>query len=451
MFPSIPVARGALPVIGHAVRILADPLNFFSSLTGQGDLVKIKLGPVETVVVCDPELVQEALVKDRIFDKGGFFYDEVRRVTGNGLASCPHGQHRRQRRLTQPTFHSSRMPEYARIMSEQIDEGTAAWNDGQVLDVVSEMMSIAGSVLASTIFSGSLPVETRRTLAKSGEVLIRGAFRQMIFRPPWDRLPYPGRRRYRNTIADFREIISEIIANRRQSSTDQGDLLSALLSATDDGDRLSDSEVFDQVAIFVIAGQETTARTLAWALLMVSQRPELQRRLQEEVDGVLTGDLAVYEDLPNLPLTRMIVTETLRMWPSAWILTRKTTTEVELGGYTLPAGTDVAISPYVSGRRDDLFVDPDEFDPDRWAPERGTVVPRGFMVPFGWGSRKCIGDTFAVNEIALVLATIAARWQFDAVPGTEVRALRGILLTPGNLQLRLSARARAMREEPVVS
>ncbi|MFD7491118.1 cytochrome P450 [Streptomyces sp. NPDC059832] len=241
-----------------------------------------------------------------------------------------------------------------------------------------------------------------------------------------------------------------LIAERRADGTDHGDLLSALVAARDleDGGRgMTDAEISDTILTVFLAGTETTASTLAWALDLLARHPEIEQRLHTEVDTVLRGNPASHADLPRLELTERIITETLRLYPSAWFLTRTVTHDTHLGGHPLPAGTSVAYSPYLIHHRPDLHTDPETFDPDRWDPQR-PQAPRNAFIPFATGARKCIGNTFAMTEATLALATITARWSLKHLPGQPpVRPVLGASFGPGRLRMHATPRPRGFRSK----
>ncbi|RKT55088.1 cytochrome P450 [Saccharothrix australiensis] len=472
----IPVARGALPLVGHALAMLRGPVGFLSSLAGQGDLVRIALGPVKAIMVCDPDLVHRMFVDDRTFDKGGPFTDRAREIVGNNLAFCPHADHRRQRRLLQPAFHPARLPAYGRIMSEQIAERVDAWHDGEVIDVPAQMTMLTTNVLTATLFSDQLTPARLRQSQQDADTLATDILPRMLMPDALARLPLPPNRRFRRASERMRATIESIVAARRAEGErraeargrgvadgvggstgegvdgagvdgaggDRGDLLSALLAAYDGestgADRtLSDVEVVNQVMTFHLAGSETTATTLAWALHLIATHPDVERRLRAELDTVLGGRTATYDDLPRLGLTGRVVTETLRLYSPAWLLTRKVTADTTLGPHPLPAGTVLACSPYLIHHRADLFEDPERFDPDRWDESLRTPPPRGAFLPFASGARKCIGDRFSLVEATLALASVVARWRFTHLPGErDVQPAVAAVVRPRRLRMRVN-------------
>ncbi|MFE3776289.1 cytochrome P450 [Streptomyces sp. NPDC059122] len=299
-----------------------------------------------------------------------------------------------------------------------------------------------GDRLCAEFMAALFSDEVTRSIQESGP-MASGVFRRMFLVPPLDRLPTRGNRAYQSAHARLRRTCDRIIAERRADGTDHGDLLSALVAARDveDGGRgMTDAEISDTILTFFLAGTETTASTVAWALDLLARHPEIEQRLHTEVDTVLRGNPATYADLPRLELTGRIVTETLRLYPAAWFLTRSVTEDTRLGRHLLPAGTSLVYSPYLIHHRSDLYADPETFDPDRWDPER-PQPPRSAFIPFAIGARKCIGDTFATTEATLALADITARWSLKYLPGHDrTRPILGASLGTGELRMRATPR-----------
>lgn len=447
--PSIPTAPGALPLLGHLLPLLRQPHTFLAGLPAHGDLVEIRLGPIPAVVACSPDLVRQVLLDDRTFDKGGPFYDGSRHIAPDNLIHCPRGRHRRLRRLVQPAFHQQRFPGYAEIMSSQIAAMVDSWHDDEILDVLAEMFTLTMKVTLETVFSSALPAQTMRAAIDDTTTLLAGVYRRTLM-PAWvNRVPTPGNRRYSHALTRIRNTVEAIAAERSGREVDHGDLLSALLAAEETptgnapggGTALSGSEVTDQLVLFLVAGTETTAVTLAWALHLVATHPDVADRLHAEVDSVLPDGIATFDHLPRLEVTRRVITETLRLYPPAWINTRIVTADVDLGGHHLPANTTVLLSPYLIHHRRDLFDHPESFEPDRWDPHQQPQPPRHAFVPFAAGARQCLGDTFALTEATLALATIAAHWHLRALPGQRISTVAKATLRPQGMRMRATARA----------
>ncbi|UFS97277.1 cytochrome P450 [Nocardia huaxiensis] len=437
----IAAAPYRLPLLGHMVSLLRDPLRFLNSLPAHGDLVRVGLGPVPAVAVCDPRLTQELLRRDRVFDKGGPLLDRVREMLGDGLVTCPYSMHRRHRRLAQPAFHPARTADYAAIMTRRIDAITGAWRDGQVVDMKEQMHALASAVTAATLFSHAVPQQVLRALLADVDHVVRALMLRTLMPAPLLRVPTPGNRAYERAIGNVRSALAEIIAARRAEGVDHGDLLSALIAAQDeDGGGLSDLEISDQVITFFVAGTETTGTALAWALCLLDQHPAVADRLRAEVEPVLGGRAARYQDLPDLPWTGHVITEALRLRPPVWFVTRAVSEDTELGGHRLAAGTTVMYSAFTIQHRADLYPEPERFDPGRWADTAKSPARADFLA-FAGGARKCIGETFARTEMTLTLATIIGRWRLRTVPGNDSRPTRSSTLQPRQLRMRVSRAA----------
>nr|WP_275106795.1 cytochrome P450 [Nocardia brasiliensis] len=436
----MPTVKGELPLIGH-VTLLWRLGPFLASLPAQGDLVRIRIGPVKAVVVCDPSLTGQLLRDDRTFDKGGPLYDQGRKLIGDGLGLCPHNQHRRLRRLAQPTFHRKRIPDYTQVKMTTVASVIDCWRDGQVLDIAAETRTIVSKGLFAAIFPTSVAPEQQTQVLADLDIVLAAVFWRMLLPPPLDRLRILGNRRDDLANSRLHETIYAAISDRRAKATDEGDLLTALLSARapeSDEQQLTDSQIVDTIMAFFIGGVDTTAATLAWALHMLAQHPEIEKDLHAEVDAVLAGRYATFADLPRLPLTTRIINETLRLWPPVWLLTRIATTDTQLGKYVIPAGTNIVYSPYIIHHRADLYPDPDRFDPDRWLPDRR--IPHEGFIPFGGGGRKCIGDSLGAADAVLTLATITSRWRLQQHPRHRVRPKLATFIAPRGLHMRVIAR-----------
>lgn len=451
---SIPTAAGTVPFLGHGVKLIRGPLTFLSSLPAQGDLVRIRLGPIPAVVACTPELVHQILFDDRTFDKGGPFFDRAGEVAGNGLATCGHADHRRLRRHVQPAFHRNRIRKYADAMAAHIAASVDCWQDGQVIDVATENSTLASTVVLDVLFSDALPAVTLRQMIGDLTTVVTGIYWQIVLPPAVRRLPIPANVRYHRAYIRLRRTLDALIAHRRTERVDRGDMLSALLRAEtatspqfmdDDGDYgtrgatvLSDRELSDQVITLFGAGAETTAATLTWALYLVARHPDTAQRLHAETAAVLNGAPAQFDHLPQLDVARRIITETLRLYPPGWLLSRSVTSDTELAEYTIPAGTVVMYSPYLLHHRSDLYRDPERFDPDRWISQPAAGSRSKSLIPFGAGPRKCIGDQFAVTEATLALATIASRCDLHLTSSDPVRIRLGGSLRPHRLPMRVA-------------
>lgn len=412
-------AQGAWPLLGHAPAILRKRVEFMQSLPAQGDLVEVRLGPRRAYVPCHPDLLQQVLVEDRIFDKGGSLMDPAREAVGNGLATCPYRDHRRMRRLTQPVFSQTALARYSAVMSREVTATRASWHDGQVIDAFGEFSRLAVRIVSRTLFSTEIDGDTADELHQSFKTLSAMIGPRVFVPTLLQRLPLPVNHRYHKAIDHLHSLVDRLIVEYRDGD---GGLLSVLAGdAAAGGAGLKPAELRDEVITMLGAGTETTAAAICWTLYLLARHPDLRQQLHAEVDTVLAGRTPGHDDLPALDFTRRVVNESLRLYPPLWLSTRVTTAPVTLAGRLLPAGTTIVYSPYAIQRQASLYRDPQRFDPDRWLPETATPAPRNAFTVFATGARKCIGDIYATNETIITVAGLAARWQFDCAPGTDPR------------------------------
>ncbi|WP_306334964.1 cytochrome P450 [Streptomyces sp. KL118A] len=437
-----PVVRGGAPLLGHAWNLVRDPLGFLSALRDHGDLVRIRLGPRTAYVVCDPELVG-ALLKNPEYVVGGPLWDTLEVLLGKGVATSNGKLHRRQRRMMQPAFRPERIADYAKVMEEEARATAARWRPGATVDVSAEMFRTAVRIVSRSLLEVDSIGDKADRIADSLHTVFDGLYRRMVLSVgPLHRVPTPANRRFESALADLHALVDEIVAERRAAGPGgPDDLLAELLRARDEsGEPIADQEIHDNVVSLVVAGAENVASTLAWTFHLMTEHPDQERRLVEEVNSVAPGRAITFGDLKDLPHLRNVVTEAMRIRPAAWIFTRRSVAETELGGYRIPAGADIVYSVYAMQRDPRSFERNLEFDPDRWNPERAADVPEFAMMPFSVGNRKCPGDHFSLAELALILGTVAPKWRLERVEETDASTQVGITLHPKRLVLRATPR-----------
>jgi cytochrome P450 len=427
-----------LPLLGHALRFKRQPLEFLESLRPLGDIVTIRLGPRPVYIVNNPDLIRQMLVADAASFEIGALLDKVRPFIGNGLITAKGTAHRQRRRMLQPAFHHSRIAGYAEVMRRLAAARADSWADGQRIAADVEMMELAMAVVGQALFSLDFDQDAVDDVVKSMPILLDGIRKRLL--APTDlleKLPTAGNRRFNAAIRRIHEVVDQIIAEYRRTGVDHGDLASMMLMVRDEetGEGLSDEQVRDEVLTMLAAGTQTTATTIAWALHTMSIRDDIQDAAHAEIWEVL-GDRAVtFEDLQRLDYLRRVLSETLRLYPPAWLLSRRAITAVTLGDQVLPAGAPIFFSPYTVHRDPSIFPDPELFDPDRWRGERAKDIPRPAFIPFGAGTRQCLGEAFAWVESTVVLATILARWRVRPVAGQTIRKVALATLVPNQLPL----------------
>ncbi|MFF8590961.1 cytochrome P450 [Streptomyces sp. NPDC015220] len=433
-----PAAAGAVPFLGHGLRLARDPLAFLSRLRDHGDVVRLRLGPKTLYAVTAPALTGAlALSPDYII--AGPLWESLEGLLGKeGVATANGPLHRRQRRTIQPAFRLDAIPGYGPIMAEEAHALVERWRSAEVIDVTTESFRVAVRVAARCLMRGSYADARAERICAALATLFSGMYQRMVVPlGPLYRIPVPSNRQFNRALADFHLLVDEIVADRRAGGQRPDDLLTALLEAEDEnGEPIGEQEIHDQVIAILTAGSETVGSTIMSILLALTEYPDLGRRIRDEVKTVAGDRPVAFEDVRKLTYTANVVVETLRLYPAVWILTRRTVTETELGGYRIPAGADVVYSPYAVQRDRRSFERHEEFDPGRWLPERSAEVPKYAMSPFGVGNRKCPGDHFSMAELTLLTAAVASAHHFEHAPGSDPRPRIGITLRPRRLLLR---------------
>jgi cytochrome P450 len=402
-----------------------------------GDVAQYRVAHMRMYQVNHPAGVGRLLHDNhRNYSKDVATFGTLRLILGNGLFTSDGNFWRRQRRLAQPAFHRRRVAAFGDLMSDVTLAMLERWRpsvaQGQPFDVATEFMHLTLEVATRALFSTSVERDVdkigRAITTLLNEVTFRFTF---PFYPPL-KVPTPRNRRFLAARATLDGVIYGVIAQRRRKPGEHDDLLALLMEARDEktGEGMSDKQLRDEVMTLFVAGHETTANALTWASYLLSTHVAVARKLRAEVDEVLAGLIPTAADLPNLSYTRMVIDETLRLYPPAWITNRRAIEDDTICGYRIPADAIVSISPYVTHRDPTLWENPEGFDPDRFAPERSSGRPHYAYFPFGGGPHQCIGKGFALLEATLVLALLAQRYELHLVPGRRVETVAMATLRP---------------------
>ncbi len=430
----VPRLKG-YPVVGSLPGYLRRPVATMVNAACEGSgTVRLDLGPMKMTLLTDPDHIQHVLRNNaKNYVKG---YGKFRLMFGDALALNEGESWLRQRRLMQPAFHRRYLEHFAATMVEETEKVLRDWEEpasaGRAIDVAKEMKLLTQRIIVKTMFGSEVGTEGER-ISWAFDVAMRG-IELRIQLPLWtSRLPLPVNRRFEQALAILDGAVYRMIRARRREEAGREDLLSMLLSARDEetGEAMTQRQVRDEVMGIYLAGHETTALTLTWLWYLLSTSPDATRKVRAEALEVTGDRLPEVGDLPNLTYTRMVVDETLRLYPPAWILARKAIDEDEIHGYRIPAGSGLLVCPYVTHRRTDLWENPEGFDPERFAPGSGSGRPRYTYFPFGGGPRQCIGNNFALMEATLVVATVTRRYRLDLVPGQEIEPKASGTLKPG--------------------
>jgi cytochrome P450 len=421
-----------------------DVLGFFTQCARQhGDVVSFRLAAWPAMLLNRPDLVEYVLVKNhQNFIKHRFFWRHVEAIFGQGLLTSEGKFWHQQRRLAAPAFAASRVNRYGDTMVQHTERMLQHWQPGQVLNVHQEAMALTLQIAAKTLFDA----ETRQDVAEVGQAIdeVMEQISVRFRRPFWipDALPLPGNLRYRRGVRRMDQLVARIIAERQNKLDDRGDLLSQLMLARNEaGEAMSVRQIRDEVITMLLAGHETTALTLSWTWYLLGLHPAVDVQLAEEVHTVLRGRSPTVDDVPRLRFTEQVVSEALRLYPPAYAIGRQALADCEIGGYHVPAGTTVYVSPWVMHRDPRWFDDPQAFRPERWAGSLAKELPRFAYMPFGGGARICIGNRFAMMEAVLILATVARQFRLERQSGRPVQPKPSITLRPsGGVWVRLVSR-----------
>jgi cytochrome P450 len=419
-----------------------NPLDYFTDMAQKyGDVSGMRIGNFRSLFINHPDLIEDVLVKDaRKYHKGRILQAN-KFLFGDGLLTSEGDFWLRQRRLAQPAFHRARVSTYAATMAEYAEQMAATWRGGEERDIHDEMMQLALRIVGKTLFDADVTRDAKE-VGETLDILLRIAanFGRTILVPMW--VPSPRNIRAKLGIRRLEKVIYRIIAERRASGHDAGDLLSILLQAQDDdGTHMNDRQLRDETITLFLAGHETTANTLSWTWMLLAQNPAVEKKFHEELDGVLGGRAPTLDDLQKLTYLNHVLTESLRLFPTAWGMARLAAEEHEIAGYPVRVGYGVAFAQWVVHRDARWFDAPLEFRPERWENGLAKKLPRFAYFPFGGGPRQCIGNTFALMEASVVLATIGQKYRFELVPGHKVTPLASITLRPRDgIRVRLEAR-----------
>ncbi|GGX77641.1 cytochrome P450 [Streptomyces fructofermentans] len=447
----IPGPKG-LPLLGSALDLQRDALGTFLRVRREhGDVVRLSAGPpgLRTVLHCvfSAEGAQQVLATQAAnFRKDNRFYEELRLSAGNGLLTSQDEDYQRQRRLIQPLFTKRQVDGYAAAVTREADGTVERWRDapGGVVDVVREMDRLALRTVSRILFGAD--VEAAVDVVHDNFPVVSAYVTRRGYSPvsPPRSWPLPANRRAAAAARAVYAVCDRIIAERRaapEGSAEGDDLLSLLSRAGSEQDgRLDAAELRDQVLVFLLAGHETTATSMAFALHLLARHPREQERARAEADRLPSGRAPSAADLDALPYLTRVLKEAMRLYPAAPVIGRRSVAAAEVDGRPIPAGADVVVLPWVTHRHPGLWDDPESFDPDRFTPEREAARHRYAWFPFGGGPRACIGRHFSMLESVLAVAALLRSYELEAVD-TEVPVTAGItLLATGPARVRLRAR-----------
>jgi cytochrome P450 len=449
--PDVAVAPGPKGhwLLGNIPEVWRDVLGFYMrSRRDFGDVVRMK-APVrgQWYLVTHPSGVEHVLQTNNANYVKGRINEPLKLVVGHGLLTSEGSFWLRQRRLIQPAFHRARLAQIATTMSGAALETAGRWEkyfaSDNLIDVPREMSRLTLRTVGLALFGTELGRYAEQMERALGVAIEHANFRMTH---PWAWPEHIPTRRNRNFIHArwaLESVVRQLIREHKQRGGEQNDLLEMLLSVRDEetGQGMSNRQLRDEVMTLVLAGHETVAMALSWTWFLLSNHPDVERKLHEELDAVLSGRTPGFEDLPQLSYTRMVLEEAMRLYPPAWAIPRQAVQDDVIGGFRIEAGSPVMLLPYATHRHPEFWDNPEGFDPERFTPDKVAQRPRYAYFPFGGGPRLCIGREFALMEAQLILATLAQRFRLQLLPGAQVLPLPLITMRPvGKLKMTLIER-----------
>ncbi|MEV5650247.1 cytochrome P450 [Nocardia sp. NPDC052254] len=430
--PAPPIAPGRLPVVGHLPALLRDPLEFLESLLPLGDIVTIYLGGRPMYFLNSLDLVHTVLVERVEEFRRGIIFEKAEKVLGNGLTVLEGEPHRKQRKLIRPALHMRQIENYTDTMIAIADERTRTWRTGQPHDMNLLMHDLAMEIFCRALFRNELADDAAAQVKVATPSFMAGIVAQSLYPAPWmEQIPLPVNLRIKRARHQMSSAVVEIVGRYRAmvDAADPGDIdtrasiLDVLVAGREQetGAAMSDEQLQDEIINLVVAGAEAPGTTLAWLFHELSCHPDVEQRLREEIDTELGAEPLTFENLQRLTYASAVITETLRLHTPTWMLTRRPLHDIELAGYHIPAGGEVAFGLTTLHRHEQQYGNPGEFDPSRWLDGSAKDLPRSCFMPFGMGKHRCLGEHFTQNTMLVAIATIMRRWRLVPAPGTTVR------------------------------
>lgn len=400
-----------------------DTLGFLTACARKyGDTSSFRLGPHRYVFFAHPTDIEQVLVTQNSNFPKHYVIELLRPSLGNGLLTSEGETWKRQRRLIQPAFLRDRLLEYVPELVSQTEQMLRGWENGQQHDIHADMMRLTLSLVTRTLMDVDLN-DHMLTVERATSALLDDFTRRyhsLVSLPVW--VPTRRNRTFTAAMGQLDQLVQRLIDERRTASEQRTDLLSRLIDArdADEGRGMSDRQLRDELVTLLLAGHETTANALAWTWYLLAQNPDIAAKLHQELDDVLGGRAPIAADLPRLKYTEWTIRESMRLYPPAYAIGRRALRGCRIGEWSIPAGTTILLSQWVTQRDARFFENPEDFRPERWGETQTRELPKYAYFPFGGGPRVCIGNAFALLEAICVLATTASRFHVELVPDQHV-------------------------------
>ncbi len=427
---------GPKPIIplGLLSSFRRDSIGFLTRIAKEyGDIVHFKFGPIRIVLLNHPDFIKEVLSTQHSNFIKGRPLKMVKEVLGEGLLTSEGELHKRQSQIIRPAFHRKMIESYAISMTECASHLMNGWEDGMTVDIRDEMTRMSLAIAGKTLFTVDIDDEAPEIIQALNTVSALFGRITMPFAELLIKIPIPSTIRFNRAKARLDETIYKMIDNRRNNKVDNGDMLSLLLRSQDEngaGGGMSDQQVRDEALTLFLTAFDTTSNALNWTWYLLSQNPEAEAELHEELDRVLKGRIPTVEDIEQLKFTRMVFGEAMRMFPPTYVLARQALEDFSIDKYIVPGGTLILMSPYLIHHDSRFHKEPEKFNPHEWDNHSKNKASNYEYFPSGGGPRACLGQSFAWMEGVLVLASIAQLWQAKLVPDHPVELLQVLNLRP---------------------
>ena len=451
-------------------QFIRDPINTLSTIARKyGDVSYFKLGPEHVYLINNPDYIEKVLIYDHHNFKKGKRLQTVKAVLGEGLVTSEGDFHNHQRRLIQPIFHPKLITIYSNIMTDYTVRMRNRWKGGTTVDISEEMMRLTLGIICKSVLNYDVELEAQEvgkalTTVRNYSKRLQSPIGHVLNKIPI--LPAP--KRAREAKKELDSLVYGLISDRRQQEESDNnrrydDLLSRLMRAQESNttdhvshngisststsptstsdEKMSDKQVRDEVMTIFIAGHETTSNALTWTFYLLSQYPNVERKLHDEIELVLGNRIPTADDIPKLQYTEMVLRESMRLYPPVWTMGRHVENDYSVGEYTIPAGSSILMSQYVMHHDPRYYEKPEEFNPNRWTDDFKTHLSRFSYFPFGGGIRGCIGEPFAWMEGVLIIATVAQEWSMRLIPSQRIKLDPAITLrSKYGMKMKLSQR-----------
>lgn len=430
-------------LIGNIPLAEPDPLETFTRWAAEyGDIFYYRAAWLHVYFLNRPDLIECVLVRNPQNFRKDRVIQNSRWLLGTGLLTAEGEDWKRQRRIVQPAFSRERIPSYADYMTDSAERMLTTWRTGTIVDIHKEMMNLTLRVVVRALFEAET-IETQSISQHLNTVMQNSVGSRLLFPAFFRYLPLPGMRKVRHAVEQMHSAVRAIVGQRHQNGLENSaSFLSILMQIRDDdGSRMTDEQLRHEVMTFLIAGHETTALALSWAFYLLSQNANAEAALHEEVDRLGGERTPSFPDLVSMPFAEKVLKETFRLYPPAWSVARTAIDDFELDGYTIPGGANIVMSQWIMHRDARFFSEPEKFDPWRWDNPACQNLPRFAYFPFGGGPRQCIGASFAMTEVLLILTAIVRRFRLLAVDASPVLPVPSLTLRPRKpILMRIEAR-----------